>query len=881
MRTRLLLASKTTRITFNLAGLLLSAGFLLLMPSASGQCIAPPAGLVGWWQGEGDSTDTMGTNNGYTSGDVTFAPGKVGEAFDFSPNGGNGSIIVPDAPALELTNEITIEAWIKPRDTNSTYSIVTKLGTSGGENGYAFFIQQDVLYAQMNGAGEPWPSEQVTVELPIPTNEWCHVAWTYDQSAMVLYFNGLPVATNAVGPVDIATSANNLRIGNDDDTSSPFNGLIDEASLYNRALSAAEIGAIYAAGASGKCAPTTAPVIVDQTQSQNVHRTAPILLTAAVTGAHPLRSQWWFKGSAITNATNLFFNIPDMESRNAGTYYLAVTNSQGFTISSNIVLTLMPSVTYYADAGNANPVPPYTNWATAATNIQDAINLTSAGDVVLVTNGVYQYGGIVVPTVGGIPNRVALTQPITVRSINGPAVTQIVGNQDAGDPDNNIRCAYLTNRAALIGFTLTNGGSGFFHSHGPPPAGNYGGAALGEYDYLDQDHSMNGVLSNCVVLNSVCYALGGGSHRLNLYHCTLSGNSSFEGGGASEGILQDCTISSNSVNSGTAVGGGAHNCILTNCLLIGNSTFVEGFGFNGTSAGGGADSCTLYNCQLIGNFAQFDNVTSGLDGGGGASESTLYNCLLLNNYTDGSGGGALYDTLINCSVISNTAATSEGGVSQTMATSSIIYFNSAPMNPEADDTEIDYSCLSVLPLNGTGDITNDPAFVDPASGNFRLLSSSACIDTGSHTGSAGATDLDGNPRVVGGVIDMGAYEYQADLGAFAAWLQSYGFPTDGSADGLDPDGDGMSNWQEWRAGTDPTDASSSLQVLSITNSGSGPVITWRSVAGKTYYVQSATDLGARQFSTIQDNIPGQAGTTSYTDTNGFSQGTLYYRIGVQ
>jgi hypothetical protein len=132
-------------------------------------------------------------------------------------------------------------------------------------------------------------------------------------------------------------------------------------------------------------------------------------------------------------------------------------------------------------------------------------------------------------------------------------------------------------------------------------------------------------------------------------------------------------------------------------------------------------------------------------------------------------------------------------------------------------------------------------------------------------------------------VDMGAYKFQAaGMGEFIGWLQKNGQATDGSADNSDPDADGLNNSQEWIAGTNPTNAMSVLKMLSPDNA-TGVTVNWQSVSNVTYFLQSGTNVGSHPFfSTIQSNIVGQAGVTTFTDTNAnATTGTLLYRVGVQ
>src|SRR5437867_3564612 len=135
----------------------------------------------------------------------------------------------------------------------------------------------------------------------------------------------------------------------------------------------------------------------------------------------------------------------------------ATMNSQILNLAAHVLVLSAMSASAairYVNVSSASPTSPYSNWTTAATNIQAAVDAAVAGDQILVTNGVYQTGATFVAEVEGV-NRVAVTKALIVRSVNGAALTIIKGYVSTGY--DRVRCVYLSDGAALVGFTLTNG----------------------------------------------------------------------------------------------------------------------------------------------------------------------------------------------------------------------------------------------------------------------------------------------------------------------------------------------------------------------------------------------------------------------------------------
>ena len=208
----------------------------------------------------------------------------------------------------------------------------------------------------------------------------------------------------------------------------------------------------------------------------------------------------------------------------------------------------------------------------------------------------------------------------------------------------------------------------------------------------------------------------------------------------------------------------------------------------------------------------------------------------------------------------------------------------SPDSPNWFGGTLNYCCTTPLPDAGAGNITDAPLFVNQPGGNFQLQTNSPCINDGTNGYVLPGADLAGNSRIVSGTVDLGAYECQSPaLLALFAWFQSYGLSTHASSLNADADHDGMNNWQEWVAGTVPTNASSNLrlQSLALLNLPARATLAWSSVTNRTYFVGRSTNISTAPYSLLTSNIAGLAGTTSFTDSNPPAGDAAFYRVGIQ
>ena len=217
----------------------------------------PLADLVGLWHFDGDAFDSSGTTppNDGTVVEATYFPSPMGQALSF--NGDGDYVEVADSASLDITGDLTIEAWVKFDSFVYPHSFVVGKDTTS-QRSYGLFVDGG-YYSKTGKVGFiVFSASSYTIhwgDTALNTNQWYHIAGTYDYvdnrtSVMEVYVNGnsdSTETTNAVGP--IYSGSANLQIGARQYPSNPssnwrcfVDGLIDEVRIWNTALTADQLG---------------------------------------------------------------------------------------------------------------------------------------------------------------------------------------------------------------------------------------------------------------------------------------------------------------------------------------------------------------------------------------------------------------------------------------------------------------------------------------------------------------------------------------------------------------------------------------------------------------------------------------------------------------
>lgn len=212
-------------------------------------------GLVGYWTMDGGDisgtslTDKSGNGNTGTITGAVKTIGKIGQALDF--NGSSQNVNAGSSSSLNVTGNITITAWIKARSYGggSKGRIVDR---SANTSGYDFQIENSAVSNGLTFIPDAAnPVDNITsLANAVSLGKWYFVAVTYDTATAKIYVNGYLNNSKSLSRAIPSIASRDFYIGYRSDGIRSFNGSLDEVRVYNRVLSATEIGKLYNAGSA-------------------------------------------------------------------------------------------------------------------------------------------------------------------------------------------------------------------------------------------------------------------------------------------------------------------------------------------------------------------------------------------------------------------------------------------------------------------------------------------------------------------------------------------------------------------------------------------------------------------------------------------------------
>jgi parallel beta-helix repeat protein len=172
-------------------------------------------------------------NDGAIHG-ATWVDGRIGQALEFG--GMNDYVEVPHSTSLDITDEITLEAWIKPNIINNYHTILSKYQSIG----YYLRIDPDGTIA-FSASGT------LETDHAVPVGSWSYITGVSNGTYETIYLNGQLIKSGQIAypSGNIGTVDKPLTIGSFSEGLLPFNGTIDKVRIHNRCLSAEEIWQSY------------------------------------------------------------------------------------------------------------------------------------------------------------------------------------------------------------------------------------------------------------------------------------------------------------------------------------------------------------------------------------------------------------------------------------------------------------------------------------------------------------------------------------------------------------------------------------------------------------------------------------------------------------
>jgi len=191
-----------------------------------------PVAAYGFEEGNGTTTaDASGNGNIASITGATWTTGRFGKALTFN---GNSVVSVPDSSSLDLTTNLTLEAWVYISSFTGDFQPILIKPLDAAFSGISYALQGASRSTEVPSVGLSIMPVNLSGPSALSTNTWSHLAATYDGSTVRLYLNGVQVGAQSQTGL-LATSTQPLTIGMN------WTGIIDEVRIYNRALDPSEI----------------------------------------------------------------------------------------------------------------------------------------------------------------------------------------------------------------------------------------------------------------------------------------------------------------------------------------------------------------------------------------------------------------------------------------------------------------------------------------------------------------------------------------------------------------------------------------------------------------------------------------------------------------
>lgn len=197
------------------------------------------SGLVGEWKLNGTATDSANGDNGALQGGASWSTSTYnGTSFsDLLLDGSSGFVSAGETANLEMTNQLTVSFWARPSQIPSTVDprIVAKV--------YDWDVKLNGSSPQFSGAGA-----YAMTNYSLPAGVWTHIVFTYSSGTVNAYVNGQPVSFQAntfTSGMTLPTDPYGLYIGTDSSITQFYPGELADVRVYNRALGASDVWALY------------------------------------------------------------------------------------------------------------------------------------------------------------------------------------------------------------------------------------------------------------------------------------------------------------------------------------------------------------------------------------------------------------------------------------------------------------------------------------------------------------------------------------------------------------------------------------------------------------------------------------------------------------